>query len=104
MKYQIFTTKEFDSSFSKLDTEIQRQIAKEIDQLEANPYVGKPLGYSFFREKKVGGFRMCYLIYDEYIVVFVIALSGKKDQKQAIGTIRKLIPYYLEEMKKRCDR
>ena len=54
MEYKIYTTGEFDRRFSKLDKELQRQVDKEIEQLQANPYAGKPLGYKFFREKKSG--------------------------------------------------
>lgn len=99
-KYNIYTTEEFDKDFEKLDKTIKEQIEKEIEQLEINPYVGKPLGYKFFREKKVKNYRFYYLIYDEYIVVFVIALSDKKDQQKTIDTIKHLIPHYREEIKK----
>ena len=99
--YTIFTTEEFDRYFKKLDSQLQQQIRKEIDQLETNPYVGKPLGYDFFREKKVQNYRVYYLIYDTHVVVFVIAISTKKDQQEAIDKIRVLIPYYQEEIKRK---
>ncbi len=101
MKFKVYTTEEFDRLFSKLDPGIQRQIAKEIDQLEDNPLVGKPLGYNFFREKKVQNYRVYYLIYEMHLVVFIITLSGKKDQQKAIDKIKKLIPYYRELIKKK---
>ncbi len=97
--YKIFTTEEFDRRFEKLDYQIQQQMRKEIDQLETNPHAGKPLGYNFFREKKVQNYRVYYLIYDEYVVVFVITVSTKKDQQDAIDRIKSLIPYYREEIK-----
>ena len=102
-KYEVYTTEEFDKDFKKLDWPIQQQVKSEIDQLEINPYVGKPLGYSFFREKKVQGYRFYYLIYDEYVVVFIVALSDKKDQQSVIDAIRHLIPFYKEEIKKKLD-
>ncbi len=101
LMYKIFTTEEFDRRFAKLDYQIQQQIRKEIDQLETNPYSGKPLGYAFFREKKVQNYRVYYLVYNELIVVFVITISTKKDQQDAIDRIRSLIPYYREEIKKK---
>jgi|TARA_Y100000310_G_C20463870_1_gene706666 mRNA-degrading endonuclease RelE of RelBE toxin-antitoxin system len=100
-KYEIFTTNEFDKDFSKLDTSIRKQIEKEIEQLGSNPYVGKPLGYKFFREKKIQNYRFYYLIYENHVAVFVIALSDKKYQQKVIDTIKTLIPYYREEIKKR---
>lgn len=99
--YKIFTTAEFDKRYGKLDPQLQKEIAKEIDQLEENPHSGKPLGYPFFREKKIKNYRLYYLVYDEYVVVFVISISTKKDQQEAIDKIRALIPYYKEEIKKR---
>ena len=101
--FKIFTTEEFEKDFEKLDTSIQKMIDNEIAQLETNPYVGKPLGYSFFREKKLKNYRFYYLIYDEYVVVFVIAISGKKDQQKAIDKVRLLMPYYKEEIRKKIN-
>ena len=101
--YKIFTTEEFDEYYEDLDKSLQIEIDKEIEQLETNPYVGKPLGYKFFREKKVRNHRIYYLIYEEYVVVFVVALSDKKEQQKAINTIKQLIPYYREEVKKKIN-
>ena len=95
------TTDEFDHDFQKLDHSLQIQISKEISQLEQNPYVGKPLGFTFFREKKVHNYRVYYLVYDDYVLVFVIALSTKKDQQEVINKIKHLLPYYKEEVKKK---
>ena len=41
--FRVFTTKEFDDDFEKLDNFIKERINKELEQLEINPYVGKPL-------------------------------------------------------------
>lgn len=101
--YKIYTTEEFEKDFKKLDNSLQQQIEKEIEQLELNPYVGKPLGYRFFREKKLKNYRFYYLIYDEYIVVFLIAISNKTDQQKVINAIKHLIPFYKEEIKKRLN-
>tara|TARA_B100000315_G_C14342562_1_gene480275 strand:- start:401 stop:709 length:309 start_codon:yes stop_codon:yes gene_type:complete len=99
--YKIYTTDEFDKKFNKLDSSIKKQIQNEISQLEDDPFVGKSLGYSFFREKKVKNYRFYYLIYEEFVVVFVITISGKKDQQQAIDTIKSLLPYYKEEIREK---
>lgn len=100
-EYTLYTTEEFDKDYAKLDNSLQQQIAKEIEQLRTNPHVGKPLGYKFFREKKVKNYRVYYLIYEEYVIVFVVALSDKKDQQRAIDTIKWLLPRYHEDIKKR---
>ena len=103
MPYKILISNEFDHDFQKLDHSLQIQISKEISQLEENPYVGKLLGFSFFREKKILNYRIYYLIYDNYVAVFVIALSTKKDQQDVINKIKHLLPYYKEEVKKRIN-
>ncbi len=71
--------------------------------METNPYVGKPLGYKFFREKKVMNYRFYYLIYDKYVVVFIVALSDKEDRQKAIDTIKHLIPHYRNLIKKKIN-
>ena len=101
MLYKIMITDEFDHDFQKLDHSLQIQISKEISQLEQNPYAGKPLGFTFFREKKIHNYRVYYLVYDDYVLVFVIALSTKKDQQKVINKIKHLLPYYKEEVKKK---
>ncbi len=101
--YKVFTTDEFERLFDKLDKSLQIQIEKEIEQLQTSPYGGKPLGYEFFREKKVRNYRIYYLVYEEYVVVFIVTLSDKKDQQKAINTIKKLIPIYREEIKKKLN-
>ncbi len=103
MKYKIFTTEEFDGDYKALDNSIRKRIDKEIKQLEINPFVGKPLGYKFFREKKIGNHRFYYLIYEEYLVVFVIAISDKKGQQETINTIKSLIPHYRNEIRKKLN-
>ncbi len=101
--FRVFTTREFDNDFKKLDNSIQERINKELEQLKANPYVGKPLGYKFFREKKIENYRFYYLIYEEYAIVFSIAISAKKDQQAVIDKIKTLIPFYRDEIKKRLN-
>jgi mRNA-degrading endonuclease RelE of RelBE toxin-antitoxin system len=103
MAFKIYTTEEFDKLFNKLDPNIQKQIGNEINQLEINPYSGKPLGYKFFREKKVKNYRIYYLVYAKYLVVFIVTISTKKDQQKAINTIKNLMPVYGGEIKKRFN-
>lgn len=56
MPHWIFEqTSYFKKNFDKLiPSEIQKQFKKQIKKLlTENPYCGKPLGYNFFREKKI---------------------------------------------------
>lgn len=55
------------------------------------------------RVKKVKNYRFYYLIYDEFVIVFIIALSDKKEQQHAIDAIKSLIPQYRELIKKRLN-
>ncbi len=77
-------------------------IVKDVDniedQLEINPYVGKPLGTKWFREKKLGKYRVYYLIYEDLKAVYIITISGKKDQQKAINTIRHFLDKYRGEI------
>ena len=100
MKYNILKTEAFEKQFESLDNSIKLQMDKEIEQLKVNPYVGKPLGFKFFREKKVRNYRIYYIIYEEYVAVFVISLSDKKNQQYEINKIKPSLPYYKEEIKK----
>jgi mRNA-degrading endonuclease RelE of RelBE toxin-antitoxin system len=60
--YKVYRTETFDKQVKKLPKEEQKQIARIEYQLKINPFVGKPLGYKFFREKKIRGKRVYYLV------------------------------------------
>ena len=87
--FRIFTTHEFDKDFEKLDNSEQIRIRKIISQLkEQGELVGKPLaGLSFFREKKFNGKRLFFLVYKNYSVVLILAISDKKAQHATINRI-----------------
>jgi len=42
---------------------------------------------SFFREKKFGGKRLYYLVYDDVLIVLALAIGGKKTQPATINRI-----------------
>ncbi len=71
----------------KLDTIIKKRIIKLVEKLEQNPFVGKPLRYNFFREKKMNGFRLYYLILKDVLLVVFLDFSDKKAQQKVIDTI-----------------
>ena len=61
-----------------------------------NPYVGDSLGYRFFREKRVGGKRVYYLVYEDLKAVLMVAISDKKTQQETIDEIKsRLQDYYI---------
>jgi len=98
--YDIFITRDFYNKFYKLDKSIQKKIVKSINQLRNNPFSGKPLSYKFFREKKIKNYRFYYFVYEEYVVVFIVDISTKKNQKQTIHKIKALLPHYHDEIEK----
>ena len=69
----------------KADREIAEKIPKHLAE---NPHIGKPLGYPYLREKKIGGRRIYYLIYDDLKLVLLVAVSDKKNQQAAIDHIK----------------
>jgi mRNA-degrading endonuclease RelE of RelBE toxin-antitoxin system len=103
VSYQILTTSEFEKQFNKLDLQLQKRISQKISILQENPFNGKPLGYKFLREQKVLKYRFYYIVYKEFLVVFIIKLSSKKDQQKCIDSIRSLVPYYHQLVQKKIN-
>ena len=101
--YELLTTEEFERDYKKLDKSVRDQIDKEVEQLKTNPFSGKPLGFNFFREKRARNYRIYYLIFEEKIVVFVVAISSKKNQQQTIDKIKHLLPIYKTEIEDRLN-
>ncbi len=102
MKKWIFEQTEiFDKNFSKLIPQnVQDAFKKQIKKLlTENPYCGKPLGSKFFREKKIKKWRIYYLIYEEFLVLYFVNLSDKNLQQQVIDRIKSeldLLKEYIE--------
>jgi hypothetical protein len=58
-------TEFFEKRFNKLIPDnLKKDIKSQIAKLSENPYNSKPLGYKFFREKKVKKWRIYFLIYE----------------------------------------
>jgi len=94
-------TQIFEKNLNKLiPKDIQQGFRKQIRKLlSENPYCGKPLGYKFFREKKIKKWRIYYLIYEEYLVLYFINLSDKILQQTTIDKIKSelnLLKEYIE--------
>lgn len=77
----------FEKDFKKLSGEEQKRINKIFSQLKENPYVGDQLRYRFFREKRISGKRIYYLVYDDLKMVLVVAISNKKTQEATIDRV-----------------
>ena len=102
-RYKVFHSARFDRDLSKLDLNFQKQVGKMEDKLVQNPYAGKPLNVGWFREKKIDKYRIYYLIYDDLKIVFMVAISEKKDQQKTINTIRLLFNNFRSEIERLAD-
>lgn len=86
--YRIFTTREFDGDFFKLDGFERRKVNKIINQLkEKGDNVGKLLGRKYFREKKFGKRRLYFLVYKDFMIILAVGISNKKTQQETINKI-----------------
>ena len=76
--FRIFTTKEFDEDFDKIDESDKQRIRKIFEQLkEQGDYVGKPLGLPFFKEKRFGEKRLYFLVYEKFMVILAVKKPNK---------------------------
>ena len=98
MAFSVYRTPVFNDKIASFSDEFKKQIDGFEDQLAENPHVGKPLGFRWFREKKLGKYRMYYLIYEEIQAVYIITLSAKKDQQKMIDTVMLFLDQYKQEI------
>lgn len=99
--YAVFRTARFDKQFLKqLSPQEQEEIEHfEKKQLTTSPYLEKTLGYRFFREKKIDGKRIYYLIYEELQAILLVGISDKKTQHETIEEIKGLLKLYYETVR-----
>jgi len=96
--FRIFRSEWYEKKLNKLDNTEVRRVERFEQHLKIEPFSGKPLGYKFFREKKFGGKRLLFLIYEEYSVVFLITITDKKAQQRDIDFIVSHLSVYKEEI------
>ena len=97
-RYKIYHSKSFNENLKKFPGEFQIRLDKIEEQLAENPYAGDPLGTRWFREKRIEKYRVYFLIYEDLKIVFIVAISDKKDQQKTINTIRLLFDVFREEV------
>ena len=98
--FKILRTQKFIEQFQQLPKQTQEEIKKLRDKLKENPFVGDPLGFKFFREKKFGGLRLYFLVYEDIVVVLFVALSDKKTQQSTIDEVKLNLKEYWQEVHK----
>ncbi len=99
MAYEVFHSQTFDKELEKFSNEFREWVDKMEDQLVENPYVGDNIRVPWFREKKYDKYRIYYLIYDNIKAVYMVGISGKKDQQKVINTIWLLLDNFQDEIK-----
>ncbi|PIN98170.1 MAG: hypothetical protein COT90_05590 [Candidatus Diapherotrites archaeon CG10_big_fil_rev_8_21_14_0_10_31_34] len=87
MLNKVLETETFSHLFNTLEREEKEWIKKIIGQLQEDSNVGKPLRFKWFREKKFGGKRLYYLIYEKSGTVLLVAFGAKKEQQKIISHI-----------------
>ena len=99
MKFKVFRTKAFDKEFDRLPKTEQTEVENFEIKLSENPFIGRHLGLVFLREKKLNGRRIYYLIYEDFVVVLMVAISDKKAQQSTIDSIKFKLDEYKEIVK-----
>ena len=97
--FKVFTLKRFDREKECLQKDEQEQIEKLFLQLKENPYVGDSIRFRFFREKRIKGKRVYYLVYDDLLSVLLVGISDKKSQKETIDRIIRYLGEYRKLMR-----
>ncbi len=98
--YKVYRSDAFKEEIAKYDKALQNRIDKIETKLMFNPNYGNPLGMRWFREARFEGYRIYYLIYEDLKAVFMVAISGKKDQQKTINTIRLFLEFFREEIER----
>lgn len=99
VKFRVFPTEVFDDDYEKLDHSEQLRVDKIVKSLfEKGDVTGKPLGMSFFREKKFDGKRVLYLVYESLGAILLVAIVDKKLQQATINEIILNLSYYQDQI------
>ncbi len=81
---------------NKMLTKVQQQGVDHIEEeISDVGFTGKPLGYKFLREKRVGeGKRIYFLIYENLNATLMVSVSDKKTQQETINKIKEYLPEF----------
>ena len=88
-QFKIIFTQSFEKRVFKY---LEKSELKELDlffeNLEISPFLGKPISYNFFREKKINEKRVYFLIYEDLNLILFVGISNKKTQQKEIDKIK----------------
>ena len=99
-RYKVFRSLGFQEEIAKYDKNIQDRVDKIEDKLMCNPEYGNPLGTKWFRESRFENYRIYYLVYEHLQAIYIVAISGKKDQQKTINTIKLFLEFLKDEIEK----
>jgi hypothetical protein len=102
--YSVFVSQKFDAKLANQEKAFCFWVEKIFDKLKENPFVGEPLGVKWFREKKFKSLRIYFLIFEDKKAVYLVNLSGKKDQQKIINSIWLLFGAYKKELENLLDK
>jgi len=100
MVYDVYATESFEKEIEKSSPTDKKALQKIFLQLKENPYVGDSIRFKYFREKRLREKRIYYIIYDDLVVVLLVAYGGKKAQPETIDEIVKFLPEYKKYVEK----
>ncbi len=103
-KFRVFRSKHYKNKLFNLDKSEQDRVMKFEQNLKEQLFSGKPLGYKFFREKRFGGKRVLFLVYEENKCIFLVTITGKKAQQNEINLIKANLDVYKNELKELLDK
>lgn len=97
--FRVFRSAWYEKKLRRLPPAEQQRVERFEQELKQQPHSGKPLGYSFFREKKFGGKRLLFLVYTEHAAIFLVTITDKKAQQRDIDLIVKHLDQYRETLR-----
>ncbi len=93
--FRVFKAPKFQKKVEKLlDKKGLNELEQFISELKTGKISGKPLTYDFFREKRIGGKRIYFLVYEDIRIILLISSSSKKYQQETIDEIRVFLPEF----------
>ncbi|MBT4192192.1 MAG: type II toxin-antitoxin system RelE/ParE family toxin [Candidatus Diapherotrites archaeon] len=98
MGFEVFITETFKKKIAFQNRKFHAWLEKVFDQLVLTPFVGKPLGVKWFREKKFENSRIYYIIFEDKKIVYIVNFSLKKDQQRVIDSTRLLFDKYRKDI------
>ncbi len=98
--FRVFRSDWYQKKLDRLDKTERTKVEVFEQRLKLEPFSGKPLGYKFFREKKLNGKRILFLVYEGHNSVFLITITDKKAQQHEIDMIKNNLDIYKSKLER----